>query len=161
MGSALRPKVSFTPFQKMTFSWTLNKNMYQPAKEQPHQLDKGGHPLFFPQSASTGLLFRNSASAWRWSAIFKNLLVCQRWSTIPTTRNSGPAIFFVVRWQRCHQSAILLPLFFPQCTPLMSSFLSQINCPLPKQISLESPFKYSICCSYSSWNKGNQLNDFS
>jgi hypothetical protein len=27
--------------------------------------------------------------------------------------------------------------------------------PLPaEQISLDSPFKYSICCSYSSWNRG-------
>ncbi len=48
-------------------------------------------PAIFPQSASAGPLFRNSASTQRLSTIFKNLLVRQRWSAIP------------------------LPLFFPQC----------------------------------------------
>ncbi len=79
--------------------------------------NKGGHLLFFAQSASAGPLFRNSASTSRWSAIIKNLLVCQRWSAIP------------------------LPLFFPQCagsaatSPLFryryffnSVHLSRINC---------------------------------
>ncbi len=37
--------------------------------------NKAGQPLFFPSSASAGSLFRNSASALPWSAIFKIFLV--------------------------------------------------------------------------------------
>jgi hypothetical protein len=39
------------------------------------QCAKVGTRYFFLRPASAGPLFRNSASALRWSAIFKNLLV--------------------------------------------------------------------------------------
>ncbi len=44
-------------------------HMRRPALEPLHYLEsRGRHPLFFPWSASASPLFRNSASASRWSA---------------------------------------------------------------------------------------------
>ncbi len=90
---------------------------------------RGGHPLFFPQSASTGPQFRkNSVFALRQSATFKKLAVLQRWCAIP------------------------LPLFITQCAATRSQFrYSSIPLPL---FSLQSTatslqFRYSTTAIFT------------
>ncbi len=77
---------------------------------------RGGHPQFFPQSTSAGPLFRNSASASRWSATLKNLVVRQCLSAITLL------LFFRSALPLVCNSAVPLLLFSLQSTVISKQY---------------------------------------
>ncbi len=76
-------------------------------------------PAIFLVVRFAGPLFRNTASASRWSATLPNMVVCQRWSAIP------------------------LPQFFPQCAATSPQFHYSATAILRQSTAMSLQFHYS------------------